>query len=183
MSPDDEAREDARRRFADEVRAAIWRAAAGVFGAVASREPIEGYRVLTAAVLDDPLCGVRAALMAHRVAAGLMREWAETARAAGASWDDVAAALDLTGNEHGYESAGAVAFRWLVERRDPAADRDLFAGRWTPAARWTCGACGERISDRGPFEPHPDDNEAGHHYTCARQTAAVRAYETERGEH
>lgn len=178
--------DDARRRLraAATVRAAIDLVAADTFGGTVTREPVPGYQVLTLPVLDAPLAGVRAALLAHRVAFGQMREYAETARAAGHTWDDIAAALDLTDDPQDPVSGRAAseqAFEWLIEHRDPDPGRP--PDYWSePSAYWTCTTCKAQIRDRGPFEPHPDDRETEHEPDCARHQAAIRAYERQRDE-
>ena len=162
------------------VRMAIRRAAVEEFGRRESFEDGEGGENLGPAldVADVPLAGVRAALVAHRVAFGQMRDFAERARGAGRSWADVADALGLATGDEEPRLPGEVAFEWLIEGRDPDGERDRSWAR-RPTAWWTCSACGGRVTDRGPFEPHPDDNETGHTPDCARHRAAVDAYRRE----
>ncbi|HEX6336710.1 MAG TPA: hypothetical protein VFZ85_07135, partial [Jiangellaceae bacterium] len=37
-----------------------------------------------------------------------------------------------------------------------------------PSFVWRCRACDRVISDRGPYESHPDDNQPGHAKDCSR---------------
>lgn len=164
-----------------QLRAAIRNVAVAAFGASESREPVDGFEVLTRAVLNDPLAGVRAALLAWRVAFGQMREHAETARGAGRTWDDIAQALEIPARQDWQSSPGAAAFVWLIEAREPDTHELPVFGPM-PTTRWTCSACHARVTDRGPFEPHPDDNEIGHEPDCPSRAAAVGAYESQRGD-
>ena len=77
-------------RAAGELKTAIERVARDVHGAQIVPVPIEGFERATRRTLDDPLAGVRAALLARDVAVAEMRAYAELARGAGRSWDDVA---------------------------------------------------------------------------------------------
>lgn len=173
--------QDTRLYAAAQLRAVIRSVAVAAFGAVESREPMGGFEVLTRPVLDDPLAGVRAAVLAWRVAFGQMREHAEAARGAGRTWDDIAGALEVPARDEWQSSSGAAAFVWLIEGREPDTGDDPWF-RSLPSTRWVCAACGGRVTDRGPFEAHPDDNEAGHRPDCARRAAAVCVYESARGD-
>jgi hypothetical protein len=42
---------------------------------------------------------------------------------------------------------------------------------------WTCASCGEWITDSGPYNGHPDDDERGHAEDCARHLAEAAAYQ------
>jgi hypothetical protein len=155
------------------VREQIRRIARDVHGALFVETSIEGCQVLTCAGLDDPLSGVRAAVLVGEVAAGQIAEYATAARAAGRSWDEVAAVLGV--QEGPYNSRAEVVFGGLIEHRPlPVEERNGWGERST--ARWTCGTCGGRVTDSGPFEGHPADNESGHADTCARMGAEVAAY-------
>jgi hypothetical protein len=37
-----------------------------------------------------------------------------------------------------------------------------------PSFTWRCPACDRVVSDRGPYDGHPDDNQPGHADGCAR---------------
>ncbi|GAA4544182.1 hypothetical protein [Pseudonocardia xishanensis] len=138
-------------------------------------EPIEGYQMLTRRRLVEPLPGVRAAAVLRDAARRVLVDAVEAARAAGRSWDEVGDALGLPDDG---EPVGEVAFAFVVERREPERPRELFR---LSATSWRCGSCGELVSDRGPFESHPVDNESGHADDCARHLADVQAWRERTG--
>lgn len=160
-----------------ELQTAIERVARDVHGAQIVQVPIEGIERATKRTLDDPLAGVRAALLARNVAVAQMRAYAEQARGAGRSWDDVAEALGIEATEDD-EPRDEQAYRLLIEGRPLPADEPSWFHR--PTARWICTACRRSITDDGPFESHPDDVEQGHADSCARRAAALAAYRDER---
>ncbi len=97
--------------------------------------------------------GMKAALRLQRAARYATGQFATAARAEGTSWQMIAVIL-------GYKDAD-----------DPSltpAERafELVAGPSRPfesvSTRWTCSSCGQAVTDRGPFESHPEDNEQGH---------------------
>ena len=158
-----------------DVREFIRRVAVEAFDATATEEPIDGFGVRSRRGLDDPLSGVRAAMLVHQVAAGQVRRWALAARGAGRSWDDVAAALDLprTDDTDTARSAGEVAWGWLVEHRPPNPPGGRASGR---CRRCGCASCRFRVRDIGPFASNPGDRETGHAPGCARHGAEVAAW-------
>ncbi|MDN5854030.1 MAG: hypothetical protein L0K86_14520, partial [Actinomycetia bacterium] len=115
------------------------------------------------------LAGLRAAQLTRDVAIGEMRRYAEAARGDGRSWDDIAAASGIEPSEDG-EPRDERAFRLIIEGRQLEDDEGRYRSS-RPVARWTCGSCGQWISDRGPFESRPEDNEDGHSPECPRQRA------------
>jgi hypothetical protein len=70
----------------------------------------------------------------------------------------VAEALGVEATED--EPRAEQAYRLLIEGRPLPVDEPSWFHR--PTASWTCSSCGQRVTDRGPFESHPDDNEQGH---------------------
>ncbi|WP_220187084.1 hypothetical protein, partial [Pseudonocardia pini] len=94
---------------------------------------------------------------------------------AGRSWEEVGEALGLPDDG---EPVGEVAFAFVVEGREPERPRELFR---LSSTSWRCGSCGELVSDRGPFESHPVDNESGHTDDCARHLADVQAWRERTG--
>ncbi len=168
------------------IRDAIERVAAQASETQAREGQTEGLED-THQQLDEALAGVGAARLAAHVAAKLLRAYALEARAAGRSWDDVAAALELpdhTADAAAVAQAGELgvpraetAFEWLIEDQPPPAPR---RERWErPMASWRCSTCRNRVRDHGPFESHPDDREHGHATDCARRRAALEAWRIE----
>ena len=119
---------------------------------------------------------MQAALLARNVAVAQMQAYAEQARGAGRSWDDLAEALGIEATE-GDAPRDELAFLLLIEGRPLPGDETSWWVR--RAARWTCRVCGQRITDHGPFESHPDDAEHGHADSCTRQAAALAIYRRE----
>jgi hypothetical protein len=106
-----------------------------------------------------------------------MQAYAEQARGAGRPWDDVAEALGIGVTEDGEprDEQGVPP-----ADRGPAAAADEPSWFHRPTARWTCSTCGQRITDHGPFESHPDDVEEGHAEGCARREAEIATYRDKR---
>lgn len=159
---------------AGRVRDLIREVAGSVFGAQVVEVPIPGFSVFTDRQLDDPLAGARAALFVRNVGKSQVIEYARAARAAGRSWDEIGAALELPERE--FTSRGEATFLWLVEGCEPESDPDALPSFRTPATRWRCGTCEQPVTDHGPFESHPDDNEPGHALDCARHSGDVDAW-------
>ncbi|MEU9821748.1 hypothetical protein ACIGG9_18255 [Pseudonocardia alni] len=161
------------------IRELVRRIAVDVFDATEVEIPIPGFTVFTDRKLDDPLAGLRAALLLRNVGEAQLYEYARTARAAGRSWDEVAKALDLSTD--GLGSAGETAFDWLVVGRVPEPDPEDVRSFRTPSAYWRCGSCDQLITDDGPFESHPDDQEGGHARGCARHLKDIAAWRERTG--
>lgn len=168
-----------RQRAIWSLRTAIQVAAREGFGARSVERPIPGFSLPDRDV--EPLAGVRAAVLARHVAVGRVWEYAQQARADGHSWDAIAEALGVERAE-GPLSRGERAYLHVVE------DRPLYTEgpgqRWgsPQVAHWRCSSCGQHVTDRGPFEAAPDNNEEGHASGCARHAAEVEAYRAERDE-
>jgi hypothetical protein len=107
--------------------------------------PIDGFAAITRRALDDPLAGVRAAVLARNVAARQLRDYAEQARGAGRTWDEVAEALGIAADED-ETPRDERAYLLLIEGRTGLGDR-ASAGFHRSSARWTYASCGERITD------------------------------------
>ncbi len=111
-----------------------------------------------------PMGGLR-----PETAARICRERAERARADGITWAQIGEALGLdpgSGGKSGHD-LGVAAF-------------EHFAGepglRSQASFRFRCASCGEYITDRGPLEGHPEDNEQGHAEGCVRLAADIVAW-------
>lgn len=157
-------------RARGDVRALVRRVAETVHGATVTHRAVPGYQVLTDTVLDDPLAGVRAADLVQRVAAGQVRDHADAARAAGRTWDEIADALGIT---DGSAARGELAYLLLVDHQPLPVDLPSFhrSSTW-----WRCTTCGQRVTDHGPYDPHPSDREEGHAPDCGRLAADLSAY-------
>jgi len=120
---------------------------------------------LDSGVIDD------IALQACRVAD-------ERARGDGITWEQIGEALgldqgsagrsgcDLGVGGSGYD-LGVGAFEYFTGGPDP----------WYRASfRFCCASCGGYITDRGPFENYPEDNEHGHAEGCVRLAADIAGW-------
>jgi len=119
----------------------------------------------------EPLAGVRAALFVSRAATGQIREYAERARAAGVSWPQLGDVLGLAEDAERHDiPLGEAAWSFVIEGIRPGQAPDDHRSRYQLSARWTCGACGQRITDRGPAE-----QDEGHTDRCPRLAAEAEA--------
>jgi hypothetical protein len=112
---------------------------------------------------------VRAARIPPETAARICRDRAERARGDGITWPQIGEALGLHQGPDaklGYD-LGVAAFEHFTGEPD----------LWYRASfQFRCASCGEYITDRGPFESHPEDNEQGHAPGCGRLAADVAAW-------
>lgn len=115
----------------------------------------------------EPRHGLRAALQLRDEASGHARRFVEELRADGLSWREVAAEV-RRGEAVDGDDVEAVFEEFAVH------GLSAFDASWLS---WPCRSCGERVTDYGPYNPHPDDVEHGHAEGCARHAADVRAYE------
>lgn len=113
--------------------------------------------------------GIRAALMLRDRAAAELVDLIGEARAAGASWERVAEILGYTGDDASGNSPGERAF-YFVAPDEPGSFRPSYAA-------WRCSTCSGLVTDRGPFNGHPEDNESGHAEGCGRLAAEVAEYQ------
>jgi hypothetical protein len=121
----------------------------------------------------EPLAGIRAAQVLADSAARIRREYAQRARAEGIAWRQIGQALGLDQGadaKSGYDLAVA-AFEHFE------GEPDLW---YQSNFHYHCASCGEWITDRGPYESHPEDNESGHAGDCARFAAELAAWQAER---
>jgi len=119
----------------------------------------------------DYLAGIAAARRVANAAEGLMRDYAQRARGAGRSWQDIAPTLPVDLDD--VAGAAAAAFLWVAP--SPSMQYD------TVTTSWECQSCGERIIDRGPYNGHPDDDEEGHAEGCARHADDIRNFRAAAG--
>jgi hypothetical protein len=122
----------------------------------------------------EPAAGLRIARALEHAAARVARDYIRHARRTEVSWHEIGAALGLgpDANERG-QALGEAAFGYA------AGESGL---PWRASFGWTCPACGQSVTDRGPYEPNPEDNQDGHADGCARLAAGAAAYRTWRDE-
>jgi len=120
----------------------------------------------------EPLAGIRAAQTVQRTAERVADDYVRHARVEGIGWREIGEALGLgeDGQRTGYDLAVA-AYEHVVGEPDLLRD---------PSFYYTCPACEQGISDRGPYESHPEDNERGHAEGCTRLAADVAAWQAQR---
>lgn len=166
----------AQHRAAWAVRAVIERSAVEAFGAVPVERPSTFGPGRAALGEVSALGGVRAARHAEAVAFGRVRYYAEAARADGEPWREIGAALDLTvaAEEHD-RPLGELAFELIAEGREPGMPGPRWSG-WDPYVTWRCSSCGERVTDRGPYDGAPCNIEQGHAPSCERHGRDIARY-------
>jgi hypothetical protein len=119
----------------------------------------------------EPLAGIRAARTYEHAAARLAADYVSCARADGISWLEIGKASGLSG-----ESDCDV----MTAAYERAAGTSSLS--WQATFTFTCGSCGKRVTDRGPYVASPLDQEEGHADSCTRLAEAVRAYRAQWGE-
>jgi hypothetical protein len=127
---------------------------------------------LSATTYAEPLAGLREAVTLRGSAEQVIEDYARYARVEGVSWREIGEALGL--GEEAKERQGSVAelaYEHLVGVPDLRSPVTMY---------WTCPACGQNVTDRGPYNNHPADNEHGHAEDCSRMAAAVAAWQAER---
>jgi hypothetical protein len=100
------------------------------------------------------LAVVRAAALLRETLQHQLADALLTARSRGESWADLAAALDVNGDD--------AAFRMAVDVDSAGTAADLV---------WVCTTCGRAVRDRGPAVPTP---EVGHAVDCVRPAGQAR---------
>jgi hypothetical protein len=119
-----------------------------------------------------PLAGLQAALTVAHLAQDQAYKFAKELRGEGTSWAEIADLLEIP---------------WSQDYARPERAFELVAGPASTVSYdryvfWTCGGpdgCGQRITDRGPYNGYPSDNEDGHADGCRRLAAEREAYERE----
>lgn len=122
-----------------------------------------------------PLAGLRAALVVARMAQDQAHQFARALRGEGSTWTEIADLLEVPWSEE--YSRQERAFELVA---GPA------ASSWSsPNVYWTCAGnlgCGQYVTDRGPYNGWPSNNEDGHAEGCRRLEAENAAYERESAE-
>lgn len=123
-----------------------------------------------------PLAGLHAALTVARIAQTQAYKFAKELRSEGTSWLALADLLEIPwSDEH---SRPERAYELVAESAGTS-----FAGE--PRLYWKCGGpggCGQYVTDNGPYNGYPSDNEDGHAQDCQRLAAEMRAYERHQAE-
>jgi hypothetical protein len=120
----------------------------------------------------EPLAGIRAAQTVRHAADRVAGDYVKYARVEGIGWREIGAALGLAqdGQRTGYDLAVA-AYEQVAGQPD---------GFRNPSFYYACAACEQGITDRGPYESHPEDNERGHAAGCTRLAADITAWQAQR---
>lgn len=122
-----------------------------------------------------PLAGMRAALTVARMAQDKAYTFARALRGEGTSWAGIADLLEIPWSqeyarpERAYETVAGVKPGTFSDAR----------------VYWTCGGpggCGQYVTDHGPYNGFPRDNESGHADGCRRLAAEQVAYDREMAE-
>ena len=167
---------DARRQAASDAylaaRSAVLRLAEAEGAQIRERPIWPG--AASATRYAEPLAGIRAAQTLERTAARTVRDYVRYARSDGIGWQEIGEALGLAedGGPSGYELAVA-AHEYAAGK--PDAWRQSSFG-------YDCQACGKGVSDLGPYESHPEDNERGHAEGCTRLAAEVASWQARQDE-
>lgn len=120
-----------------------------------------------------PLAGLQAALKVANLAQDKAHKFAVDLRGDGKSWLEVADLLEIpwseeySRKERAYELVGGA----VQHRRGAYAE---------PRVYWYCGGplgCAEFITDRGPYNGAPANNEDGHANGCRRLAAETAAHD------
>jgi hypothetical protein len=119
----------------------------------------------------EPVAALEAARELERAARAEQVAYIRLAREAGRSWHEIGEALDLHWNAvANNEAIDDEAYSYAL-RDDPRPGRRTFG--------WTCPACRELISDRGPW-PELPEREDGHQADCPRRAAELAAWQSYR---
>lgn len=122
-----------------------------------------------------PLAGLQAALTVARMAQTQAYKYATALRGEGTPWLAIADLLEIP---------------WSEEYSRVERAYELVAGQpvgtfGTLRVYWTCagaGGCGAHVTDNGPYNGYPSDNESGHAAGCRRLAAEDAAWSREQDE-
>lgn len=136
-------------------------------GVTFTEQPIfEGAK--TTEQVMDPAAAIGMCLILRDAVKQRLEMSIRQARAAGLTWAQVGEALHLKADDSG-NSPGELAYEYATDAKNAR-----------PFDRWsfyyTCSACAKHVTDHGPYNGHPIDNETGHADDCARLTAAIAEY-------
>lgn len=159
-TPDDVARTGVKRVVFD-----VLRAQHGA-GSVVQR-PISPRIDIPHPVPADYAAGITAARKVAGHARRLLREYADAARGDGRTWRELAEPLGIEMDEDGYTDVAVEAF--LAVCPEPLRQFDR------RRTSWRCASCGEVVTDYGPYNGNPVDDESGHAEDCVRHQAEIAA--------
>jgi hypothetical protein len=125
-------------------------------------------RTVTAA---ETIVWLRAAVIEQAAATRVINACVRAARGEGVSWSVIGQALGL---EEQAEAQG----RPLAEVAYTAVAGDGTGLSREVAFFYTCGSCGQMITDRGPRDVDPAVNESGHAERCVWFRALVGSYKS-----
>lgn len=117
-----------------------------------------------------PMAGFAAARQVVALAEQEVHKYAVQLRGEGMSWRELADLMEMPWSD--VYSRTERAFE-LVAGPD---SREVWSSG--PRVYWYCGGplgCGEHITDRGPYNGHPRDDESGHAEDCRRQADEIEA--------
>ncbi|MFE3222907.1 hypothetical protein [Nocardia sp. NPDC059228] len=118
-------------------------------------------------VPTDYLQAIEVAERLSGIACALMIDYADKPRGQGSSWAEIATAMTIDPDEVDDPA---------IEAFERVAPPDRYRWRADNYTTWTCVSCGQRVTDRGPYDGHPVDNESGHAEGCERHQRDICAY-------
>jgi hypothetical protein len=124
--------------------------------------------------VPDPLLAIQAAQLVRDYASSYIDRAALLARREGTSWADLFTLLALEAVDG--KSTAEVAYEHVLGP-DPE-HQPLWQTR---TVSWHCSTCSAYVTDRGPYESHPDDNESGHTADCTRHQTAIAEWRVRTG--
>lgn len=167
---EDSARQEARRA----ISSTILRMAAAAGAEVRERPPYPG--AAWTVPQPAPADGIRFASFLRDAAIAAVRDHIREARREGMTWVQLGEVLGL---REAAEERGA----WIA---DLAFDYAVDAAHARPfevlSFGWRCLACGGLVSDRGPGNGSPEDNEPGHADGCERMARLVAEHDARWGD-
>lgn len=119
-----------------------------------------------------PAAGLSAALAVVKIAQEHAYKFVLGLRGEGTSWREAADLLEIPWSDQYWRPERAYE---LVLGPEPEGGSRFHAR----SVYWRCGGplgCGQHITDRGPYNGHPIDNEDGHAENCRRLAAEGEAY-------
>ncbi|TCO61081.1 hypothetical protein [Actinocrispum wychmicini] len=135
------------------------------------RRPISAQITIPSWQPASYVAGIAAARTLAAFAHQLMRDYARKARGEGSTWAELAAPLGITPDHNGTTDPAEAAFLAVAGKSPRRFD--------TPTVSWTCTSCDRTITDRGPYNGHPADNETGHTTSCGRHNTEITHYMAE----